>query len=199
VDDANPGQEWYHYMWDLAVETHYSASDIADFTCDYNRGDSTNDLFIFNHFITNSVLGTGMPTQALIANANPYFVNRVLQCQQEKSKFPNFITVDFYELGDSKTVVDQLNGLTPLSLKIQPSQSDNVVLCPNPASDRVIVQSELADFESFSMVSLSGKDVTNRVNVVQLSFYELEVDISALEPGMYIIRTSTTANKFTKL
>jgi hypothetical protein len=198
VDDANPGQEWYHYMWEIAVETHYSANDIADFNCDYNRGDSTNDLFIFNHFITSSAFGTGMPTEALIANSNPYFINRALQCQQEKAKFPNFVTVDFYELGDCKTVVDQLNGLTPLSLTIQPSLSDNVVLCPNPATQTVIVQSELADFESFSMVSLSGQDVTNRVNSVQLSPFELRIDISLLENGLYIIRTSSTANKLSK-
>ena len=46
VADANASQGWYHYMWDWMVETHYSINNINDFNCDYNRGDSLNDLFI---------------------------------------------------------------------------------------------------------------------------------------------------------
>ena len=111
VDDASATQTWYHYVWDYAVETHYTNHSQNDFSCDFNRGDSINDLFILNHFVTNSVLGTGDETQSAIVNANPFFINRVLQCEQEKNKFPNFITVDFYELGNCLDVVDQMNGI----------------------------------------------------------------------------------------
>ena len=48
VDDASSSQNWYHYVWDYAAETHYSVGTINDFTCDFNRGDPLNDLFIFN-------------------------------------------------------------------------------------------------------------------------------------------------------
>jgi len=115
VDDASSSQNWYHYVWDYAVETHYSVATINDFTCDFNRGDPLNDLFILNHFITDATLGYGLYTESNNVNANPFFINRALDCQNQTNKFPNFVTVDYYELGDGLAVVDQLNGVTSTS------------------------------------------------------------------------------------
>jgi len=115
VDDASSSQDWYHYVWEYAVETHYSVADINDFTCDFNRGDPLNDLFIFNHFVTDATLGYGLYNESNDVNANPFFINRALDCQNQTNKFPNFVTVDYYELGDGLAVVDQLNGVTSTS------------------------------------------------------------------------------------
>lgn len=116
VDDASSSQNWYHYVWDYAVETHYSVSTINNFTCDFNRGDPLNDLFIFNHFVTDASLGYGLYTESNDVNANPFFINRALDCQTQTNKFPNFVTVDYYELGDGLDVVDHLNGVTATSV-----------------------------------------------------------------------------------
>ena len=115
VDDASSSQSWYHYVWDYAVETHYSVATINDFTCGFNRGDPVNDLFIFNHFVTDANLGYGLYNESNDVNANPFFITRALDCQTHTNKFPNFVTVDYYELGDGLAVVDQLNGLTATS------------------------------------------------------------------------------------
>ena len=115
VDDASSSQNWYHYVWEYAVETHYSVGNINDFTCDFNRGDPLNDLFIFNHFVTDATLGYGLYNESNDVNANPFFINRALNCQTQTNKFPNFVTVDYYELGDGLAVVDQLNGVTSSS------------------------------------------------------------------------------------
>ena len=115
VDDASSSQDWYHYVWEYAVETHYSVGNINDFTCDFNRGDPLNDLFIFNHFVTDATLGYGLYNESNDVNANPFFINRALNCQTQTNKFPNFVTVDYYELGDGLAVVDQLNGVTSTS------------------------------------------------------------------------------------
>ena len=115
VDDASSSQSWYHYVWDYAVETHYSVNAINDFTCDFNRGEPINDLFIFNHFVTDANLGYGLYNESNDVNANPFFINRALDCQTQTNKFPNFVTVDYYELGDGLAVVDQLNGVTSTS------------------------------------------------------------------------------------
>jgi len=115
VDDASSSQSWYHYVWDYAIETHYSVGNINDFTCDFNRGDPLNDLFIFNHFVTDATLGYGLYNESNDVNANPFFINRALDCQTQTNKLPNFVTVDYYELGDGLAVVDQLNGLTATS------------------------------------------------------------------------------------
>jgi hypothetical protein len=118
VDDASSSQSWYHYVWDYAVETHYSVGTINDFTCDFNRGDPLNDLFILNHFVTDATLGYGLYTESNDVNANPFFINRALDCQNQTNKFPNFVTIDYYELGDGLAVVDQLNGITTSSINL---------------------------------------------------------------------------------
>ncbi len=111
MNDAGVGQEWYHYAWDHCVETHYSVNSIGSFTNDYNRGNATNDLFIFNHFVTNSLTGTGLPNQAASVNNYDFMMPRIQGHFNEYGKFPNFITLDFYDVGDGKVVVDSLNSI----------------------------------------------------------------------------------------
>ena len=122
VDDASSSQLWYHYVWDYAVETHYSVNTINDFTCDFNRGDPLNDLFIFNHFVVDAIFRYGLYNESNDVNTNPFFIARALDCQNQTNKFPNFVTVDFYELGDGLAVVDQLNGLAATSAINMPEQ-----------------------------------------------------------------------------
>ena len=138
-NDAGPNQQWYHYVWDYAVETHYSVNNQNDFTCDFNRGDSLNDLFIFNHFVT-TPLGTGDENASLAANSNPFFWNRVLQCQQEKNKFPNFITVDFYDLGNAHDVVNQLNEVVTTIEESIGFSATNLKVFPNPSNQFINIE-----------------------------------------------------------
>ena len=127
-DDASSSQNWYHFVWDYAVETHYSVESINDFTCDFNRGDPLNDLFIFNHFVTDANLGYGLYTESNDVNANPFFINRILDCQTQTNKFPNFITTDFYELGDGLDVVDQLNSIATSSIIVTEQKPERKLL-----------------------------------------------------------------------
>ena len=127
-DDASSSQNWYHYVWGYAVETHYSINTINDFTCDFNRGNPLNDLFIFNHFVTDANLGYGLYNESNDVNANPFFINRALNCQNQTNKFPNFVTVDFYELGDGLAVVDQLNGVTTSAINITEQKFERKLL-----------------------------------------------------------------------
>jgi len=153
VDDASPTQNWYHYVWHHAVETHYSVHDTAEMVCDYNRGNAWNDLFIFNHFITHPSFGTGLPLQAEIANSNPFLMNRVLECQEVHDKFPNFITVDFYEKGDALQAVDALNGVITSTLSVD----EKTVYCfPNPASNLLKI-SGLNNIFRYQLHDVSGK------------------------------------------
>jgi len=48
-----------------------------------------------------------------MVNHNPLFIDRALQCQAESGRLPNFVTVDYYDIGDVFSVVDKLNGLVP--------------------------------------------------------------------------------------
>tara|TARA_R110001606_G_scaffold6617_1_gene29698 strand:+ start:8467 stop:10041 length:1575 start_codon:yes stop_codon:yes gene_type:complete len=107
VNNASSGQGWYHHIFDFAVEINY-----GQINCDYGRGNPSNGLFVFNHFVTSGT-GTAITAQAQTVNSNPYFIDHITNCQQEKNKFPNFITVDFYDIGDAMDVVNQLNASNP--------------------------------------------------------------------------------------
>lgn len=197
VDDASASQGWYHYMWTNMVETHYSNNAITDFNCDFNRGDSINDLFILNHFVTNSVLGTGLESESEIANSNPFFINRALQCQQTKAKFLNFITVDFVELGDAKLVVDQLNGVEPLSIG-ESNFENSFVVSPNPTEGWVNVRSEKFSLNDLHVISVEGKDVTDQMVATQVQVNSWDLNCDSLESGVYLIQCGLISVKLYK-
>jgi hypothetical protein len=93
---AAPAPEWLVSVWSVAWETHFSNTYRSDFRCTPNRGRTTNELFILNHFLTRN---TAVPGEAAITNANPFLVDRARQCWRESGRFPNFPTVDFATTG----------------------------------------------------------------------------------------------------
>lgn len=98
----------FYYVWDYALETSYSIHNINEFVCQMNRGSKENQLFILNNFITKKI-GVGSRKGAKKANEFNFLYNRCKQCMRELNKLPNFLTVDFYNIGKSKQVVDSLN------------------------------------------------------------------------------------------
>jgi hypothetical protein len=106
--DGNPCP-WYHYLWSsLAFETHFSYSRPSDFSCVDNRGTPGNDLFILNHFLTNN---TGAPSYAQQVNYGYLLTRRARDCWAFQGRIPNFVTVDFYEIGSVIRSVNLLNYL----------------------------------------------------------------------------------------
>ena len=99
---------WYHKIWDFAWETHWSNKSKNKMTCKKNRGKQSNALFIFNHFLSDPLAKQSLAKEV---NFNPFFIERAKQCQKASGKLPNFVTVDFYEVGDIFEVVRTLNGL----------------------------------------------------------------------------------------
>lgn len=135
-NDAPPGEDWYHYVWDYAVETPFSNNSNADFTCEFNRGDESNDLFILNHFATDENVGIGRIDLAELANEFDFFYNRAQACQSVLGKFPNFPTIDFHEVGEPFRVVDSLNlNHAPTGVN-EKSNENSVSVFPNPSNGR---------------------------------------------------------------
>jgi hypothetical protein len=189
-NNAQPGQDWYHYMWDFAVETDFDNNAVSDFNCDFNRGDASNDLFIVNHFVTDATLGTGQSNQAAIINQLPYFYDRVHGCQLEKEKFPNFPTVDFYELGQTMAVVDSLNGIRS-SVGIESVKQDSqLIVFPNPSkgSFQIEVPNSMIEgtykvFRSNAQLVLDSKWNGKRLNI----------DLSEQPDGVYYLSVSSSS------
>ena len=108
TDDSSASLPWHHYVWDYAWETPYSYSATSEFTCAKNRGTPGAPLYILNHFLTDTF---GSLALAQKANKDPLFTDRALQCQSEAGQVPNFVTVDFYNVGPLFHVTDELNGI----------------------------------------------------------------------------------------
>lgn len=106
TDSGGGGFPGYLPVWDWAFETHWSNRIPDDLSCSTNRGDDSNPFFILNHFLTDP---TALPELAELINENPFFTDRAIQCWRERGHIPNFVTVDFFEIGDVIDVVSQLN------------------------------------------------------------------------------------------
>jgi hypothetical protein len=104
----DPQVPWLMNIWDHAGETPFSFSSPEDLVCDPNRGDPANPLFLLNHFLTGPYGGSA--ELAEMVNYNPLFIDRARECQLEWDALPNFVAVDFYDIGDLFEVVDALNG-----------------------------------------------------------------------------------------
>jgi hypothetical protein len=107
AENEGPPPAFYHHMWDWVWDTPYSFEYQEDFTCAENRGKKGNPLFLVNHW-----LGRPLSLPELAAEVNTYEVlgGRVDDCKKEQ--LPNFVAVDFYDLGALFQVVDELNGVS---------------------------------------------------------------------------------------
>jgi hypothetical protein len=108
IESGGGDPNWLMPLFDYSFDTPYTFATAADFNCDVNRGSTANPLFTINHWLQNP--GSD-PQWAQIANANPLFIDRVRQCQMERGRFPNFIAVDFYDIGELFSVVRAVNGI----------------------------------------------------------------------------------------
>lgn len=111
AENEGPPPAWYHHVWDIASDTPYTYEDLAAIQthgCDENRGKKENPLFLINHWISNP-----LASSANAKLANPYDVlsPHVKACREKHGKIPNFVAVDFYDIGDLFRVVDELNGV----------------------------------------------------------------------------------------
>lgn len=98
-----------HGAWDLWTDTPYSFSDPAEFSCEQNRGEDGNALFLVNHWI-----GNPLPSveESARVNIEAVLLERARTCAEERGRPVNFLGVDFYDQGDLFAVVDTLNGVS---------------------------------------------------------------------------------------
>ncbi len=106
TDEDGGGFPGYLPVWDWAWDNDWDNHSLGDLNCDVNRGSGDNAFFILNHFVTEP---TATEEWAAQANANPFFSDHATACMDARHHRPNFVTVDFYDIGDTFAVVDELN------------------------------------------------------------------------------------------
>jgi len=108
VESGGGTPNWLMPLFQYSFDTPYSFATVSDFTCTINRGVATNPLFTLNHWLQNPASD---PMWAQLANVNPVLVDRVRRCMADTGHLPNFVAVDFYDIGDVMSTVAMANGL----------------------------------------------------------------------------------------
>jgi hypothetical protein len=98
---------WLLQGFDYVQDTGYTYPTVESFDCQLNRGRAASPLFLVNHWLSNF---TTLYTDAQTVNAAEVLGPRVERCQAERGRLPNYVAVNWNNLGDVPQVVDQLNG-----------------------------------------------------------------------------------------
>jgi hypothetical protein len=212
-DRGNP-YPWLHHVWDFATENRYSNHSRAEFDTRYNRGDSTNRLFLLNHFITHRKFGVGLKDSAIVANARGNVLDHALEAWSTTGHFPNFVAVDFVEIGDAKGAVDALNAEWQLTEKSDIKFIDTVVMWqedqallrfskPTTAPINVTVRDQITGYSVIQTShAQSGIDDTplNGIGKLPDGEYRLELRMgSHFERRNLIIRRENMPNYFFRI
>ena len=91
----------------LLQETPYTFSDAAAFSCAPNRGPAAAPLFLVNHWLSGF---RRLVSNAQAVNTESVLGRRVRDCRQQRQP-PNFVAVNYADIGDTVEVARQLNGL----------------------------------------------------------------------------------------
>lgn len=109
---GGPSYPWLLDRWKWTWETPWNNQTAADFSrCDADRGTMGNDLYVVDTYLEDLLIPTA--AQAAWVNTNPFLADRLAHCQAVVGRLPNFVMVNYYEVGDLLHDVDILNGLAP--------------------------------------------------------------------------------------
>jgi hypothetical protein len=109
-------------LWSYVNETGRAFTTVASMTCDVTRGASSAPLYLLNEFLVDGeggdpasegglplAAGCDDPSLAHVANADPFFTNRVTACTRARGIPPTFVSVDDFEDGALFWVVRALD------------------------------------------------------------------------------------------
>lgn len=102
------GEPWLRNAFDLTQDTPFTFASAADFSCEPNRGGENAPLLLVNHWLSGF---DSIVSAAEQVNVAEVLGVRVRQCEAEREMLPNFVGVNYYDIGDVAAVVDDLNGL----------------------------------------------------------------------------------------
>ena len=107
-ESSGPPPAWNLPAFETYFDTPFSFDSIEAFSCDLNRGEATNDLFLVNHWVQNPISNLEIATEA---NAYEVLYARAIECESARGHIPNLVAIDHHPAGDLFEVVDILNGV----------------------------------------------------------------------------------------
>ena len=106
---------WYQPGYERRLkETPYDTATVdglrSDESCQPNRGNEANPLFLINHW---AAVYPPRPSKAKVVNEREFILDRVERCRTIRKAFPNLIAVDFAGIGDVVAAAAEINGTPP--------------------------------------------------------------------------------------
>lgn len=99
---------WMLYGPQWSQDTEYTNPTVSSFSCTLKRGEPDNPIFLMNHWLS----GFGsLQADAKKVNARSVLLPLAQRCESERGQIPNYVAVNYYNLGDLRSVVQTLNGL----------------------------------------------------------------------------------------
>ena len=107
--DAGAAVPYLLDRWTFTWETPWDNESLDDFRrCDADRGAKGNPIYVVDNYLEDMLVAS--TAEAETTNTDPFLVDRVLLCRGAEMQLPNYVMVNFYEVGDVFHVVDVLNG-----------------------------------------------------------------------------------------
>lgn len=127
---GNAGPTWYQSAYSITQETPYLFRDVAAISslasCVPNRGPGGAKLFLLNHWLDEQPVRAG---QADAVNRREVLLPRARLCRSERGRFPNLVAVNFVEIRDAASVVDELNGIVEEPWSQEADAPDGIRTC----------------------------------------------------------------------
>lgn len=115
ADQTSTGGTSFPWLLDRFAttwETPWDNTTPADFAkCDADRGTKGNAIYVVDTYREDTPIATTSAAESV--NDNSFLIDRLLTCKTTENTLPNFVMVNFYEIGDVFKDVDILNGFTP--------------------------------------------------------------------------------------
>lgn len=99
---------WYTNAYDYMMETPYTFRGPTEMSCEPFRGGRGKPLFLLNHWIQRAAPSR---VDAGTVNEADFIVDRARRCAKERGALPNFIAVDFVNVGDVFGATNRINDL----------------------------------------------------------------------------------------
>ena len=103
---------WLNDRFAKTWETPWDNVAPADFAkCDADRGTKGNDIYVVDTYREDTAIASVGAAETV--NNNSFLIDRLMTCKKNESTLPNFVMVNFEDVGDLYKDVDILNGFTP--------------------------------------------------------------------------------------
>ncbi|KAG0734610.1 hypothetical protein G6F57_000249 [Rhizopus arrhizus] len=113
---------WLLTEYDYVFETPYENHNESSFSCTIDRpqdpASPTEFLYVMNHFLYGSLQLGSLPIEipqkgiANTTNSDNSLMKQAKTCTEKFGRQPNFLEIDFYNLGDALKITAELNNVT---------------------------------------------------------------------------------------